>query len=113
MPRYSAEIREQALKSMAEVGVAQTAKDMHIGAQTLYKWRRAQAEPDTPVSGAEVQSALDEDACADERLAQLEAENAQLTQMLADEKASHAAQAEKYRAQIAKLKKVIASLLEE
>lgn len=113
MPRYSAEIREQALKSMAEVGVAQTAKDMHIGAQTLYKWRRAQAEQDMPVSDEEVQNALNENAGADERLAQLETENARLAQMLADEKASHAAQAEKFRAQIAKLKKIIAGLLEE
>ena len=121
MPRYSAEVKAQALQSIAEHGVSHTSKEMHIALQTLYKWRNAAKQaPDAeaalveaPDVREEARNLLAEDNGAAERIAQLEAENARLAQMLAEANATHAAEAENYRSQIARLKKVIAQLLED
>ena len=43
MAKYSDEIRERALKMLDEIGPGKTSKEMHIGEQTLYRWRKEQA----------------------------------------------------------------------
>ena len=44
MSGYPEDIRMKALTMMKEVGVRKTSNEMHIGRQTLYKWRNAQTE---------------------------------------------------------------------
>ena len=43
MAKYSDEIRERALKMLDEIGPGKTSKEMHIGEQTLYRWRKEQS----------------------------------------------------------------------
>ena len=43
MAKYSDEIRERALKMMEEIGPGKTSREMHIGKQTLYHWRKEQS----------------------------------------------------------------------
>lgn len=37
---YTAEFRDNALKMIDDIGVKKTSKELHVGVQTLYKWRR-------------------------------------------------------------------------
>lgn len=39
MVRYTQEQKEEALKLVQELGVAKASEELHISAQTLYKWR--------------------------------------------------------------------------
>ena len=42
MTKYSDEFKEKALKRTAEIGVVKTSKELHVGDQTLYRWKKAQ-----------------------------------------------------------------------
>lgn len=42
MIKYSDDIKEKALKMMTEIGPTKTCKEMHIGNQTLYRWKKKQ-----------------------------------------------------------------------
>ena len=43
MAKYSDEIRERALKMLDEIGPGKASKEMQIGKQTLYRWRKEQS----------------------------------------------------------------------
>ena len=54
MAKYSDETRERALKMLDEIGPGKTSKEMHIGEQTLYRWRKEQ--PIKPSSSESIPS---------------------------------------------------------
>ena len=42
MSKYPDDIREKALQRTSEIGVERTAREMHIGRETLYRWKNEQ-----------------------------------------------------------------------
>lgn len=80
--KHSAEIKQEALKSIREIGVLKTKERMGISTGTLYKWQReAKASAEPAPTGEKVLAAkalLAEDDGLLDKIAALEAENARL-----------------------------------
>ena len=101
--RYTGEQKSEALKSIQDVGVAQTAEALKISVQTLYKWRtEADAQlPETVKSKgrrpAKVKETLDaralleKDRSLEQKIDLLETENAALRALVVKYRAALAA----------------------
>jgi transposase-like protein len=85
MPKYDQETRARAMALMTEKGAKAASEEMHINVMTLYKWRRENQEDRTDAKAAlkGVDALLSEDLAArDRRIADLEAENARLNEIV-------------------------------
>ncbi|MCL1854612.1 MAG: transposase [Clostridia bacterium] len=86
MKRYSEDIKKQALESMKAIGVKRTGEEMGLSIQTLYKWRndvkRLGGRPASTGKSAELLRVLKEDNTQEEKIRQLEIENAKLRQTI-------------------------------
>ena len=101
--KYTNEQKSEALKSIQNVGVAKTAEALKISVQTLYKWRtEADAQQPEAVKSkghrtAKVKEILDaralleKDKSLEQRIAQLETENAALRTLVVKYRAALAA----------------------
>jgi len=101
--KYTNEQKSEALKSIQNVGVAKTAEALKISVQTLYKWRtEADAQlPETVKSkghrAAKTRETLDArvlleiDKSLEQKIAQLEVENAALRTLVSKYRAALAA----------------------
>lgn len=82
MPRYSKEIKMEALQKIAELGVQKTAEIYQISVPTLYKWRSEYKNPTRINLQANLPEDLRQMLAEDKTLAQkfhaLEAENQSL-----------------------------------
>lgn len=85
MPKYNQETRERAMALMAEKSAKAVSEEMHINIMTLYKWRRENngTAPKAKAALEGMDALLKEDVAAkDRRIAELEAENARLTETI-------------------------------
>ena len=101
--KYTSEQKSAALKSIQDVGVSKTAEALKISVQTLYKWRN---EADTQPSETakpkghrtaktketlDAHALLEKDKSLEQKISQLEAENAALRTLVAKYRAALAA----------------------
>lgn len=101
--KYTSEQKNEALKSIQDVGVTKTSEALKISVQTLYKWRtEANAQNSETVKSkghrtAKIKEALDvralleKDRSLEQKIAQLETENSALRTSLMKYRAALAA----------------------
>jgi transposase-like protein len=101
--KYTSEQKSEALKSIQDMGVTKTAEALKISVQTLYKWRtEADAQqPETVKSKShrtakvkemlDVRALLEKDKSLEQKIAQLETENAAQRTLIAKYRAALAA----------------------
>lgn len=101
--KYTNEQKSEALKSIQDVGVAKTAEALKISVQTLYKWRtEADAQPPEAFKpkgrhtaktkeALDARALLEKDKSLEQRIAQLETENAALRTLVVKYRAALAA----------------------
>ncbi len=115
--KHSAETRQQAMELMKQQGAQKTHEQTGISLMTLYKWRRAaeeQCAAETEVQQAENMTVLEaakkvlaEQVDLQTRVAELEAQNAKLTALLAETTARANHQTELYQAQLSVLRQAL------
>ena len=86
MKRYSEDLKKEALESIKAIGVKRTGEEMGLSIQTLYKWRNdAKGLGDRSIpagKSTELLRLLKEDNSQEEKIRQLEIENAKLRQTI-------------------------------
>jgi len=84
--RYSDDIKKQAIESIKAIGVKRTGEEMDLSIQTLYKWRndaRGLSGRSIPAGkSSELLRLMKEDNSQEEKIRQLEMENAKLRQTI-------------------------------